>query len=79
MPCFNIHTVDHPEETHTAQRQLADVDAARRVAAEHLANLLIAAQPSVHEAELQVQVSDEQGIILFMITAFTTEAPAIKR
>jgi hypothetical protein len=79
MPCFHIQTVDDPAEPHVERRQLEDLAAARRVASHHLANLLIAAQPSVHDAELRVQVTDEQGMLLFIVTAFATEAPAAMR
>ncbi len=78
MPCFQIQTIDDPAEPHAAPAARRS-GRARRVAAHHLANLLIAAQPSVHDSELQVQVTDEQGMLLFIVTAFATDAPAAMR
>jgi hypothetical protein len=77
MPFFNIVMADDQVE-HVADRiWLADLAAARRVAGQRLTRLVDAALPSIFESELQVKVTDDRGMLLFMLTAFVTEAPAM--
>lgn len=77
MPRFFFHTQDGHVERDDEGTELASIEEARREAARLMGEML-RASPGVFwdDTQLQVNVEDESGLLLFSVTTYATESAA---
>lgn len=78
MPSFYFATVDQGTACDGIAIELPDIDAARAMAVAFASDLLREIGLNVFSTELEVRVTDEDGLILFTLALMATEAPILR-
>lgn len=78
MPKFFFNLRDGAMPDHQGY-ELPDLSAAKMIAVQTVCAIVSQnAAEFIEQGEWQMNVTDEQGLVLFSLTLFTTDAPAVR-
>lgn len=79
MPLYCYTTTEHDVVRDGTSVLLADLAAARKMATDFTGELLKELDGALFQHALELRVTDDSGLMLFLVTVIATEAPATGR